>query len=186
MDNSAQLSRGHGIHRFWAAAAVGLLLLTLGACGGDATPTPGAVVVESGVAPLTPSAARLGGADDTSDVNSAEAEGVDGSKTADETSAGELEDGAPTATGDGFPTLDVDSEVVARGSLRIYAAAQPNVPTLDEYAAGDRFTILGPPDDVPIYPVELAGVRWYRVRAADGLVGWVIADGIEPIAGEKP
>jgi hypothetical protein len=94
--------------------------------------------------------------------------------------------GAPSTTSDGFPILDVGAEVAARGILRIYAAAEPNAPTLDEYAAGDRFTILGPPDDVPIYPVELAGVRWYRVRASDGLVGWVIADGIEPVAHDAP
>lgn len=185
MDNNTQVSRSRFSRRFWTATAVGLLVLTLGACGGDATPTPSAVVVESGVASLTPSAARMSGADDTGDVNSDEANDVTDSKIPDE-AGGEMEDGAPTATGDGFPTLDVGAEVVARGILRIYAAAQPNVPTLDEYAAGDRFTILGPPDDVPIYPVELAGVRWYRVRADDGLVGWVIADGIEPITGEKP
>jgi hypothetical protein len=27
--------------------------------------------------------------------------------------------------------------------------------------------------------IALNGVLWYRVRAADGLVGWVMADGIE-------
>lgn len=185
MDNSTQMSWVHFSRRFLAVTTVGLLVLTLGACGGDATPTPNAVVVESGVAPLTPSAARISGADDTGDVNSDEADDVTGSKTPDE-AGGEMEGGTPTATGDGFPTLDVGAEVMARGILRIYAAAQPNAPTLDEYAAGDRFTILGPPDDVPIYPVELAGVRWYRVRAADGLVGWVIADGIEAIANAQP
>jgi DNA polymerase (family 10) len=62
-------TRGHFIRRLRAALTVVLLALALSACGGDATPTPavGAVVVESGVAPLTPSALRTGG-----DVDSCE------------------------------------------------------------------------------------------------------------------
>lgn len=151
--------------------------LLLSACGGDATPTPAAnpVIVESGVAPLTPLTARSG--DDAQ--TEAGASSPDDAAT---TTPTEGEAGAADATSGGFPLLNVGDEVVARGILRIYAAAEPNAPTLDEYRAGDRFTILGPPDDVTIYPVELAGVRWYRVRAVDGLVGWVIADGIEPLA----
>lgn len=173
-------------HRFQrqlqAAAAIGVLALTLGACGGDATPpsAPG-VTVESGVTPLTLAAP----------TEESAAGSVNGAKVGDGESkafgdAAELEGVVPSTTSDGFPILDVGAEVAARGILRIYAAAEPNAPTLDEYAAGDRFTILGPPDDVPIYPVELAGVRWYRVRASDGLVGWVIADGIEPVAHDAP
>lgn len=157
----------------------GLLALVLSACGSETTATPAvrAVVVESGVTPLTPSAARTDSGVEAGNVTTAE---VDVKTDAAPSASGE---GAPTpVSNDGFPILNVGDEVVARGILRIYAAAEPNAPTLDEYSAGDRFTILGPPDNVTIYPVELAGVRWYRARADDGLVGWVIADGIEPIA----
>lgn len=171
------------IRRLGATAlTVVLLALALSACGGEATPTPAvsAVVVESGVTPLTPSALRTGGGAEADNTAAAEID----NKT--EAAPFETEESAPAPASDGFPILNVDDEVTARGTLRIYAAAEPNVPTLDEYAAGDRFTILGPPDDVTIYPVELAGVRWYRVRAVDGLAGWVIADGIEPIASEQP
>lgn len=184
MDNRTQMSRGHFSRRFWAATAtIALLALAFSACSGDTAPTPiaNAVVVESGVAPLTPSAARTDGGAASDDLTDAEVNAESAT-----ISAPEVEGDAPASTSGGFPILDVGAEVLARGILRIYAAAEPNVPTLDEYTAGDRFTILGPPDGVTIYPVELAGVRWYRVRAADGLVGWVIADGIEAIANAQP
>lgn len=183
MCNRTQISQRRFIRRSMAAALlIALHALALSACGSDATPTPavGVVVVESGVTPLTPSALRPGG--------DAEADNTAAAEIDNETEAApsESEESAPAPISDGFPILNVDDEVIARGILRIYAAAEPNVPTLDEYAAGDRFIILGPPDDVTIYPVELAGVRWYRVRATDGLAGWVIADGIEPVVSEEP
>lgn len=167
---------------FLATLTVALLVLMLSACGGEATPTPTThtVVVESGVTAVTLAAPK---ADNGAAAgNEADAEVIVGSSPA---VAGDKQ-GAPASGADGFPLLNVGDEVVARGILRIYAAAEPNVPTLDEYTAGDRFIILGPPDDVTIYPVELAGVRWYRVRASDGLVGWVIADGIEPVSHATP
>lgn len=99
-------------------------------------------------------------------------------------------DGAPETASSadalaGLEVFEVGAEVQARGQLRLYAAAEPETITLAEYEAGDRFTIMGPPGDVLVYPVELSGVRWYRVRAADGLVGWVMADGIEAVAGAE-
>jgi len=157
-----------------------LLVLVLGACGGDATPTPIAVVVESGVTPLTTSTLRT---DDN-----AEPEKVTDVEANPETDAGDAEfgDGAPAPTSDGIPTIEVGAEVQARGIVRIYGAATPTSPTLATYTAGARFIVMGPPGDVTAYPVELAGVRWYRVRATDELAGWVIADGIEPVTDEAP
>ncbi|HHW85208.1 MAG TPA: SH3 domain-containing protein [Chloroflexi bacterium] len=159
-----------------------LLALMLSACGGGATPTPPAhtVVVDSGVTPLTASASATDDSVVVGDEDNAEVPAKSGAAPAGD------DMNAPVSGVDGFPLLNEGDEVAARGILRIYAAAEPNVPTLDEYVAGDRFTILGPPDDVTIYPVELAGVRWYRVRASDGLVGWVIADGIEPVSNATP
>jgi hypothetical protein len=168
-------------------AAVGLFALMIMACRGEAAPSPAAseIVVESGVtalatAPAPDAATRVEGeaATDTSTdtapdtaTNAGESAGVDA---------------APPDASAGFPTIDIGADVQARGMLRIYAAAAPETPTLAEYAAGDRFVVLGPPGDITVYPVELNGVRWYRVRAGDGLVGWVIADGIEPVADEEP
>lgn len=143
----------------WAA-----ILLVAGpmvACANQpATTLPPApqVTVESGVTALTPAAPQ------TREI------GV---------SAVDEQDRKPSTPLVDPDILAVGAEVQARGMLRIYAAAEPNAPTLAEYAAGDRFTVLGPPGNIIVYPVELSGVRWYRVRAEDGLVGWAMADGIE-------
>ncbi len=140
--------------------AVVLVITFVSACTDQPVATLPApqVTVESGVTSLTPAAPKTG---------------ESGVTTADEP------DGEPSAPLIDPDVLAVGVEVQARGMLRIYAAAEPNAPTLAEYAAGDRFTVLGPPGDIVVYPVELSGVRWYRVRAEDGLVGWVMADGIE-------
>lgn len=157
----------------------GLFALALAACRGEATPAPAAseVVVESGVTALASGAAPVEAAGDERDAAPDAAPDAEGSA---------VTEAAPPDTGAGFPTIDIGADVQARGMLRLYAAAAPETPTLAEYAAGDRFVVLGPPGDITVYPVELNGVRWYRVRADDGLVGWVIADGIEPVADEEP
>jgi hypothetical protein len=77
--------------------------------------------------------------------------------------------GTAQPTAEEISLLMTGTDVRARGMLRIYAAPEPAAATLAEYVAGD----------IDSYPVELNGVLWYRVRAADGLVGWVMADGIE-------
>lgn len=141
--------------------AVLLVAALVSACSEPPAPAPPPapqVTVESGVTALTPAALE------------ADKPGM--------TTVGEPRDepSAPLVDPD---ILAVGAEVQARGMLRIYAAAEPNALTLAEYAAGDRFTVLGPPGDITVYPVELSGVRWYRVRAEDGLVGWVMTDGIE-------
>jgi hypothetical protein len=40
------------------------------------------------------------------------------------------------------------------------------------------FVVIEPGGDYTGYPVEVDTVRWYRVRAEDGLVGWAMADGL--------
>ncbi len=146
-----------------SAALLLIGVLVLAACGRDATPTPVVapeVTVQTGVIALTP---------DVTGVNPTGGEGG----------------GAPanaTVTGPGIAgllkVLEPGTEVQALGMLRLYAAPEPTAATLDEYSAGATFTIIASPDDLGPYPVELNGVHWYRVRAADGLVGWVMADGI--------
>lgn len=167
---------------------VGLLALAITACRGEATPAPAAsdVVVESGVTALAPATApdaetSVEGESATDSASAASTDAAGDAATTAEESAG-VESAPAEGTGAGFPTIEIGADVQARGMLRLYAAAAPETPTLAEYAAGDRFVVLGPPGDITVYPVELNGVRWYRVRADDGLVGWVIADGIEPVA----
>ena len=151
--------------RYGVAALLLIGALVVAACGRDESPTPVVapkVTVQTGVIVLTP---------DVTGVNPQ--------------SGAESEGSAPpnaTVTGPGIAgllkVLDPGTEVQALGMLRLYAAPEPTAATLDEYVAGATFTIIASPDDLGPYPVELNGVRWYRVRAADGLVGWVIADGI--------
>jgi len=150
------------------SVAAGLLLigvLVLAGCSRDETPTPVVapeVTVQTGVIELTP------------EVVSVSPQGGGGSEGSAPPNA--------TVTGPGIAgllkVLEPGTEVQALGMLRLYAAPEPTAATLDEYVAGATFTIIASPDDLGPYPVELNGVRWYRVRAADGLVGWVIADGI--------
>ncbi len=150
------------------SVAAGLLLigvLVLAGCSRDETPTPVVapeVTVQTGVIELTP------------EVVSVSPQGGGGSEGSALPNA--------TVTGPGIAgllkVLEPGTEVQALGMLRLYAAPEPTAATLDEYVAGATFTIIASPDDLGPYPVELNGVRWYRVRAADGLVGWVIADGI--------
>lgn len=140
------------------SAAVLLIAAIVSACTEQPTATPPPapqVTVESGFISLTPAAP-----DDESGVVTA---------------------GEPSAPLVAPDILTVGAEVQARGMLRVYGDANPNAPTLAEYAAGNRLTVLDPPGNFVAYPVELSGVRWYRVRAEDGLVGWVMADGIEVV-----
>ena len=94
--------------------------------------------------------------------------------------------GTPAAVGGTAvtPTLQEvlapDTKVVAGGVLRFYADADPTAPRLAEYAAGTTFVVVEPGGDYTAYPVDMNGVRWYRVRAADDLVGWVMADAVSP------
>lgn len=144
---------------------IGSSVLAMAGCNRDAEPTPVAsiVVVESGVAALAPVALPAVSPD-----------------------AASTQPALDVAEQPPEPARLLDlyvpgAEIQSRGMLRIYASPDPNSLTLAEYTAGDLFTVIEPPGDVSAYPVELNGVRWYRVRASDGLVGWVIADGIEPV-----
>ena len=56
--------------------------------------------------------------------------------------------------------------------VRLYVDASRYAPVMNQYAVEATFTLLEPSGDYSAYPVEVAGERWYRLRAADGLVGW--------------
>ena len=151
--------------RYGIAALLLIGVMGMAACGRDDKPTPVVapdVVVQTGVIALTP---------DVTGINPLSGGGSEGSAPPN-----------ATVTGPGIAgllkVLEPGAEVQALGMLRLYAAPEPTAATLDEYVAGATFVIIASPDDLGPYPVELNGVRWYRVRAADGLVGWVIADGI--------
>jgi hypothetical protein len=69
--------------------------------------------------------------------------------------------------------------VAARGVVRVYPDADPRTQAMGEYTAPAAFVVIEPGGDYTGYPVEISEVRWYRVRADDGLVGWVMSDGLE-------
>ena len=64
-----------------------------------------------------------------------------------------------------------------RGGAAIRLLAEPaaDASPLSEYPGATVFTILEPDGDFNAYPVEIDGAQWYRVRAADGLAGWLPA-----------
>lgn len=82
--------------------------------------------------------------------------------------------------------LQVGQEVVAVGVdlFRLYADAEPKAPVLNVYTAGDSFIVIEPSDAILAYPVVKDARTWYRVQAADGLVGWVLVDAIVPAGTE--
>jgi hypothetical protein len=49
---------------------------------------------------------------------------------------------------------------------------------LEEYPAGATFTVIEPSGVYTSYPIAVEGRSWYRLRAADGLVGWAIIEGV--------
>ena len=56
---------------------------------------------------------------------------------------------------------------------RVTMWIQPGFAIVALYDSDTRFTVMEPDRYHPAYPVILDGVEWVRVRAADGLAGWV-------------
>jgi hypothetical protein len=84
------------------------------------------------------------------------------------------------------PLLRVGQGVVAVGGdlFRLYADADPKAPVLNVYSAGDRFIVIEPSDVITAYPLVKDGRTWYRVQAADRLVGWLLVDAVVPAGTE--
>lgn len=91
----------------------------------------------------------------------------------------------PTATALPMPTATATEAVVrfipgqlfvAVDTVRLYADANRQAVVMNQYSASSLFTLLEPSGDYLTYPVTAEGADWLRLRADDGLVGWLPAN----------
>ena len=74
------------------------------------------------------------------------------------------------------PVVYSAGQVVTSGTeIAVVGDAAGSAPVLEVYAAGSSFTVLEPGLDKGAYPILADGASWVRVRAGDGLAGWVNA-----------
>lgn len=64
--------------------------------------------------------------------------------------------------------------------VRVRAGAGLTFLTQGIYYDGDPFFIMPGSDPGSPYPVESDGYTWWRLRAADGLIGWTVQEFLEP------
>lgn len=108
-----------------------------------------------------------------------------GGSTAAGVTAGAAGASAPTPAPESSKTpveervLPVGASIVASGATAVYAEPDMQALRFAEYGAGSRFTVVEPDGDHTAYPVVAGGAGWYRVRAEDGLVGWVNAQSLD-------
>lgn len=161
----------------WLVVALFFIALFAAGCGRrpvapevDMTPAAGSVNAPADdTAPGTEGAAANAGEKGATD------------EAAGESAAGENATSESAASQDAGPTFAVGDQaiVVAIEGASLRSDAGENAPVMQLYPMGDLLTILRPSGDYEGYPVEVDGAAWYRVRAADGLVGWVSAAAIE-------
>ena len=96
--------------------------------------------------------------------------------------------GLPSRTPTARPTLEAAFEVgdrVAIGNtssqgVRVRAGAGLDFLTQGIYYDGDTFIVIPNSDPKGPYPVEVDGYTWWRLRAADGLIGWTVEEFLIP------
>jgi hypothetical protein len=89
---------------------------------------------------------------------------------------------SPSAPAEEAPVIaEVGSRVVliAAAGAPLRADAGEAALTLQRYPVGETMEVVEPSGDYAAYPVTVEDRAWYRVRAADGLVGWIAADAVE-------
>jgi hypothetical protein len=147
------------MHRRVVMCVLAAVILVMAGCGGDETdspqqPTAPPVTVETGGMVLqgdsAPDATSSAGAAATQDAATESVESV-------------IE----------APVRAVGATIVAGEKTSVFAEPAMQALRFAQYAEGSQFTVLETDGDAAAYPVVVDGVRWYRVRAEDGLVGWV-------------
>lgn len=81
-----------------------------------------------------------------------------------------------TATPNPFNT---GSMATTTDALRLYADAARSSLVLNVITKGESITITEASGNYATYPVEADGIAWVRVRAGDGLAGWVDSTKLE-------
>lgn len=71
-----------------------------------------------------------------------------------------------------------DAVITPGTRLTLYADATLDATVLDAIAPNTTLTVLEPSGDFTAYPVLRDGHNWVRVRAVDGLAGWIVADNV--------
>jgi len=77
------------------------------------------------------------------------------------------------------PILSVtpgDVLIAEAATLILHVDASELALVMEAYPAGSSFEVLEPAGEVASYPVVADGRKWVRVRAGDGLVGWLPLD----------
>ncbi len=87
----------------------------------------------------------------------------------------------PSPTAIANPPTFEDGQIVTGNVQRVavHADASLSAVVMDSYGAGVALEVLPPSGNYTSYPVEADGHGWVRVRATDGLVGWVMTDQVE-------
>ncbi|MFZ2358402.1 MAG: SH3 domain-containing protein [Anaerolineae bacterium] len=94
----------------------------------------------------------------------------------------------PTPTAPGTPTPQAEFSIGERvviastgpSGVRLRAGAGLDFLTQGIYNDGDPFFVMPGSDPDMAYPVESDGYTWWRVRAADGLIGWTAQQFLRP------
>ena len=159
------MSRVHAVLVLGVVAAV-----VLAACGGDrrhsppVARTPQAGVRTLEIAPATVVSTPPASLPGTTEAAAAPPPGAPGQEpvAVDSPAAG------VEAAG-----LQPGRSAISSKPLRLFAAPDSSLPALAGYPAGAQFTVVEPDGEFPEYPVRVFDEPWYRVRAVDGLVGWI-------------
>lgn len=137
-------------------------------------------IVGGTTVPLTVEAQTASTGDGGTDT--AAGESAEAAASAEAASEIDADKETETTTDDGSPA---DTSMVAgalaivagpdSGGARLYSDASADAMVMAIYADGEEMTIVEPSGEHDGYPVTVEGAQWVRVRAADGLVGWVVA-----------
>lgn len=117
------------------------------------------------------------------DTAGAEADAASASDAANEEAATEADsqeaDEGADAAADAPLAPGAQVVIVDDAGARMYADAAADALVLHLYSVGEALQVLAPSGDYDLYPVTSDdGQMWVRVRAADGLVGWVVAESV--------